>query len=104
VVGTFGEQPPKMLQAVGQAPHGRFGAAEGTAYDDPPKVTTAWGGDPHGWMGERLPDVGSDLWQEYEASLNDLERCCKDPSAAGCLVDPIGNKEQWLERLDAASR
>jgi hypothetical protein len=104
VVGTFGEQPPKMLQAVGQAPHGRFGAAKGTADDDPPDVYTAWGTLPHGWMGERLPDVDSDLWKLYEAGLKDLERCCKDPSAAGCLVEPIGNKKQWLEQLDTASR
>lgn len=98
MVGDFGEQPAKMLQSVGQAPHGRFGAKEGTSLQNPPDITTAYGKDPHGWMGERLPFAGSDLWEEYETSLSNLQRCCADPTAAGCIVEPIGNRDDWLRR------
>ncbi len=101
IVGTFGEQPAKMLQSVGQAPHGRFAAKPGTALENPPDVTSAWGTHPHGWMGERLPHVDSALWDQYEAGLRDLQRCCKDPTAAGCIVEPIGNLEAWLKRKSA---
>jgi hypothetical protein len=100
-VGDFGEQPAKMLQSIGQAPHGRFGAAKGTAYDNPPQVYTAWGSLPHGWMGARLPDVDSYLWKEYESKVQDLQRCCANPSAPGCIVEPIENLKQWLERKEA---
>lgn len=100
MVGDFGEQPAKMLQSVGQAPHGRFGAAKGTAFENPPQVYTAEGKLPHGWMGERLPDVHSFLWNEYEAHVKELERCCADHAAPGCIVEPIENLKQWLSRTD----
>ena len=93
-----------MLQSVGQAPHGRFAAKPGTALEKPPDVTSAWGTHPHGWMGERLPHVDSELWKEYEAGLCDLQRCCKDPTAAGCIVEPIGNLEAWLKRKASEDR
>ena len=101
-VGDFGEQPAKMLQSIGQAPHGLFGAPKGTAYDNPDPVYTAWGTEPHGWMGIRLPDVNSSLWTEYDAKIKDLQRCCADHSTPGCIVEPIENMKQWLARQDAA--
>ncbi len=104
VVGDFGEQPARMLQSIGQAPHGHFGAAEGTAYDNPPQASTAWGSLPHGWMGARLPQVGSGLWEEYGAKIEDLQRCCNDPAAPGCIVEPIENLKNWLARQDAAAK
>lgn len=102
MVGDFGEQPAKMLQSIGQAPHGRFGAPKGTAYDNPDPVYTVYGLLPHGWMGARLPEVNSSRWTEYEANIRDLQRCCDDHSASGCIVEPIENMKQWLKRTDAA--
>jgi hypothetical protein len=104
MVGDFGEQPAKMLQSIGQAPHGRFGAKEGTAYDDPNPVYTSFGLLPHGWMGIRLPEVNSSLWAEYDAHIRDLQRCCEDHSAPGCIVEPIENMKRWLERADAKDK
>jgi len=98
-IPTFGEQPAKMLQAVGQAPHGRFGAKPGAKGE--PGLTTAWGAHPHGWMGTRLPDADTDLWASYEADVRDLQRCCKDHSAPGCIIEPIEGKAAWLTRETA---
>jgi hypothetical protein len=53
-------------------------------------------------MGARLPQAGSDLWQEYAAKIEDLQRCCYDPAAPGCIVEPIENLKQWLKRNDTA--
>ena len=100
MVGDFGEQPAKMLQSIGQAPHGRFGAAKGTAFESPPQVYTAYGKLPHGWMGKRLPDVNSALWKDYGTHVRDLQRCCADPSAPGCIVEPIENLKHWLSRTE----
>jgi len=96
-IPSFGEQPAKMLQSVGQAPHGRFGAKPGTAAQNPPDVTTEYGKHPHAWMGKRLPDVDTDMWSIYQADVEALKRCCKDHSAPGCIVEPIQNKQEWLE-------
>jgi hypothetical protein len=100
-VGDFGEQPAKMLQSIGQAPHGQFGAPKGTAYDNPDPVYTDWGLQPHGWMGVRLPEVDSTLWAQYDAKIKELQRCCDDHSAPGCIVEPIENMKKWLERQEA---
>ncbi|MDG2304735.1 MAG: hypothetical protein P8R42_08775 [Candidatus Binatia bacterium] len=94
-IPTFGMQPPKMLQSIGMAAHGRFGAK---SLEDLNEVTSTWGEIPHGWMGERLPDVASDLWQGYHGSIEALQACCKDPTGPGCLVEPIESKAAWLER------
>ncbi|MDG2049498.1 MAG: hypothetical protein P8M78_05000 [Myxococcota bacterium] len=98
-IPTFGEQPAKMMQSVGMAAHGRFGAQPGTV-EDQNRVTTAWGASPHGWMGDRLPDPNSDLWTEYYEHVEALQKCCDDPSGPGCLVEPIGSKSEWLERQE----
>ena len=103
-VGDFGEQPAKMLQSIGQAPHGRFGAPKGTVYHNPDPTYTAWGIEPHGWMGARLPEVDSELWKEYDAKVKDLQRCCDDLSAPGCTVEPIENLKQWIKRTEASSK
>jgi hypothetical protein len=52
-------------------------------------------------MGSRLPEVDSDLWAEYHAKIKDLQRCCDDHAAPGCIVTPIENMKQWLARQDA---
>ena len=79
-------------------------APKGTAYDNPDPVYTAWGAQPHGWMGSRLPEVGSYLWAKYHAKIKDLQRCCDDHSAPGCIVTPIENMKQWLARQDATTK
>jgi hypothetical protein len=104
VVGDFGEQPAKMLQSVGKAPLGRFGAAKGTAFHNPHQVYTAWGLSSHGWMGERLPYVDSRLWKGYAANIKELQRCCDDHSAPGCIVAPIENMRLWLKRVEASRK
>ena len=101
-IPTFGEQPAKMLQSIGMAAHGRFGAKPGTVKDQN-YVTTPWGDAPHGWMGERLPDVGSDLWKEYYAKVEALQKCCDDPNSPGCIIESIEDKKQWLQRQKTKS-
>jgi hypothetical protein len=49
-------------------------------------------------MGERLPDPDSELWVQYFAHVEALQKCCDDPGAPGCIVEPIGSKKEWLER------
>jgi len=96
-IPTFGEQPAKMLQSIGEAPHGRFGVKAGSAMQKEADPTTEWGTHPHGWMGKRLPHVDSDMWALYQADVEALQRCCKDHSAPGCIVKPIQSKTEWLE-------
>jgi hypothetical protein len=99
-IPTFGEQPAKMLQSIGRAPHGRLGAKPGTSLVDPPRPTSAWADSyPHSyWM-----PVGNDLTREmwditYTHDVAELERCCADPTAPGCIVEPIESKAAWLAR------
>jgi hypothetical protein len=94
VVGTFGQQPAKMLQSIGRAPHGRLGTPAGAPLDDGPAVASAWASaypNPY-WM-----PVGNDLPLEqwnviYERDVAELERCCADHDAPGCIVEPIAGK------------
>lgn len=104
-IPTFGEQPAKMLQAIGQAPHGRFGARPGTIGESPPDVYSGWASTfPHSaWMppGDELPYAE---WSRiYEQDVKDLQRCCQDPDAPGCIVSPIESLRAWLDEKDAAS-
>jgi hypothetical protein len=94
VVGTFGQQPAKMLQSIGRAPHGRLGTPEGAPVGDGPAVASAWASSyPNSyWM-----PVGNDLTLEqwriiYEHDVAELERCCADHDAPGCIVEPISGK------------
>ncbi|MBM4267034.1 MAG: hypothetical protein FJ144_10530 [Deltaproteobacteria bacterium] len=100
VVGTFGQQPAKMLQSIGRAPHGILGNPPGASVTEGPKTTSAWANTfPHDfWM-----PVGNELTLEewnviYEQDVADLERCCADHDAPGCIVEPIVNKEAWLRQ------
>lgn len=99
-IPTFGEQPAKMLQAIGQAAHGTFGAQLGTAHERAPDVYDDWAAAyPHSaWMppGNTLPYTE---WRRiYEQDIADLARCCQDPGAAGCIVSPIEDLKTWLAR------
>jgi hypothetical protein len=99
-IPLFGEQPAKMLQAIGQAPHGRFGARPGTIYQSPPDPFDAWASTyPHStWMppGNELPYTE---WQRiYQQDVEDLQRCCENPDAPGCIVSPIQGLEAWLQQ------
>lgn len=103
-IPLFGEQPAKMLQAIGQAPHGRLGARLGTIYESPPVPYNQWASNyPHSaWM-----PIGNELsyteWRRiYEQDVKDLERCCEDPEAPGCIVSPIQGLQAWLEQHKAA--
>ncbi len=94
-IPTFGMQPAKMMQSIGMAAHGRFGAA---SIDDLNQATSPWGAAPHGWMGERLPDVDTEQWQSFRAGVDELQKCCEEPSTPGCIFEPIESKKQWLAR------
>ena len=95
-IPTFGMQPSKMLQSLGLAAHGEFGAKSLKEQKDP---QTHWGGHPHGWMGERLPDIDTEQWESFHKGVLELQECCKDPTGPGCIVEPIESKAAWLERL-----
>lgn len=104
VVGSFGLQPAKMMQSVGRAPHGKIANAAGGSITDGPDVTTASAGTyPHSyWM-----PVGNQLTKEewdvtYERDLAELERCCADHTAPGCIVEPILGRDAWLKRAMSA--
>ena len=104
VIPTFGQQPAKMLQSVGQAPHGILGNPAGAPIDVGPEVLSAWGRTyPHSyWM-----PVGNQLTLEewnviYQRDLAELERCCADHDAPGCIVEPVENKAAWLKRAMSA--
>jgi hypothetical protein len=34
----------------------------------------------------------------YQHDVEELERCCADPDAAGCLIDPIESLQRWIDR------
>jgi hypothetical protein len=104
MVGTFGRQPAKMLQSIGRAPHGRFGTPAGAPLDEGPATDSAWASAyPHDvWM-----PVGNQLTREewdaiYGRDVAELERCCADHDAPGCIVEPIEGKSARLERTMAA--
>jgi hypothetical protein len=104
-IPTFGEQPAKMLQAIGQAPHGRLGARPGTIYESPPDVYSQWASTfPHSaWMplGDELPYTE---WSRiYQQDVEDLQRCCENPDAPGCIVSPIQNLRDWLKEQETAA-
>ncbi|WP_136656705.1 hypothetical protein [Nitratireductor sp. XY-223] len=100
-IPTFGHQPAKMLQSVGQAPHGRLGARYGTIDEDPPDPFSALTKSyPHSyWMplGNELPFTEWNLI--YEHSVAELQRCCADHDAPGCEVAPIEGRADWLKRM-----
>jgi len=104
-IPTFGEQPAKMLQSVDQAPHGRFNAQPGTVFESPPDPYDEWASTyPHSvWMppGNRLPYTE---WREiYQQDVKELERCCDDHDAPGCIVSPIQSLRAWLEDNNISS-
>lgn len=103
-IPTFGEQPAKMLQSIGKAPHGRFGAKPGTSPEDPPEVLSRWGASyPNSyWMPVGNEDTLTAWNVIYEQDVAALERCCADPGAPGCIVEPIESKQAWLSRQMAA--
>ena len=52
---------------------------------------------------------GNDLTLEqwnviYERDLADLQRCCADHAAPGCIVEPIESRKAWLARTADAHR
>lgn len=99
-IPTFGEQPPKMLQSVGEAPHGRLGAPKGSASGPGPEVESAWA---KAWPHSAWMPPGNELtpaeWNVvYRRDLADLQRCCADHDAPGCIVEPIESRKSWLSR------
>lgn len=104
-IPTFGAQPAKMLQSIGQAQHGRFGDRPGNINESPPdpydELASTY---PHSaWMplGNQLPYTE---WRRiYEQDVKDLERCCQTPEASGCIISPIQSLRAWLEAQDADS-
>ena len=93
-IPTFGEQPAKMLQSIGAAPHGVHGAEPGSIGKNPPQVLSEWGQTwPHKYWspdGQTLPEA---VWHSiYDKAIADLERCCNDPGAPGCIVEPIDKR------------
>lgn len=103
IVGTFGKQPAKMLQSIGRAPHGRIGTPADAPLEPGPNVVDQWGETyPHNyWM-----PVGNDLSKEqwdviYDHDVAELERCCADHDAPGCIVEPIQGKSAWLKAQSA---
>jgi len=104
VVGSFGLQPAKMLQSVGRAPHGRLGApAEGSVADGP-KVDSAQAASyPHSYWMPPGNELTLEEWHvTYDRDVAALERCCADPTAPGCIVEPIEGRESWLRRQMSA--
>ncbi|MDG2303328.1 MAG: hypothetical protein P8R42_01540 [Candidatus Binatia bacterium] len=53
-------------------------------------------------MGSRLPDEDTDLRAEYGKDVEELQRCCEDHDAPGCIVEPITNNKEWPARQMAA--
>jgi hypothetical protein len=105
-IPTFGEQPAKMIQSVGQAPHGQFGAASssnGAAAADP---KSAWAhAYPNSYWMPPANDLTLEQWNViYEQDLAALQRCCADHDAPDCIVEPIENRNAWLTRMMAAHR
>ncbi len=102
-VPTFGEQPAKMLQSIGQAPHGRLGARVGTHNEDTLVPYSHWASSyPHSyWMppGNALPLAE---WNTvYQQDVDDLQHCCDNPEASGCIVTPIQSLKDWLADKNA---
>lgn len=102
-IPTFGRQPAKMLQSVGRAPHGRLGTPADAPPDDGPDVVSAsFAAYPHAaWM-----PTGNDLTREqwdviYQHDLAELERCCADHTAPGCIVEPIDGKAALRAQMSA---
>jgi hypothetical protein len=103
-IPTFGEQPAKMIQSVGQAPHGRFGAQPGSNSAAEPDPVDEWA---HTYPNSYWMPPGNEFTLEqwnviYEQALADLQRCCADHDAPGCIVEPIENRNAWLTRMMAA--
>lgn len=102
-IPTFGAQPAKMLQSVGQAPHGRFGARLGTIQEAPPNPYDDWASAyPNTvWMplANQLPYAE---WRQiYQSDMEALQRCCENPEADGCMVSPIQSLKDWLDAQSA---
>ena len=105
-IPTFREQPAKMLQSIGQARHGRLAARPGTINEAPP--------DPYSEMASSYPHSywmppGNDLplaeWNRiYQQDVKDLQRCCDNPEAPGCIVSPIQSLEEWLADRNAGEK
>jgi hypothetical protein len=105
IIPTFGQQPAKMLQSIGQAPHGRLGARPGTILQSAPDVYDDWASTyPYStWMPLGNPRPYTDWRRIYQQDVEDLQRCCENPEAPGCIVSPIQSLKSWLAEQDAAS-
>lgn len=101
-IPTFGEQPAKMLQSVGQAPHGQFAARPGAIAAA--HAADAWAqAYPHSHWMPPANDFTLEQWNAiYAQAVTDLQRCCADHAAPGCIVEPIESREAWRARLMAA--
>src|SRR5262249_37418790 len=103
VIPTFGQQPAKMLQSIGRAPHGRLGTPAGSPVDDGPQGVGPGG---RGYPQPARMPVGNELTLEqwnviYDHDVAELERCCADHDAPGCIVEPIQSKSAWLATMSA---
>ena len=104
VVGAFGLQPAKMLQSIGRAPHGRLGTPANGSVTEGPDVASTWAETyPHSYWMPPGNELTLEEWHViYDAAVADLERCCADPKAPGCIVEPIENRDAWLARRMSA--
>lgn len=103
VVGAFGQQPAKMLQSIGRAPHGRLGTPAGAPTDQGPKVDSRWAATyPHSYWMPPGDQLTLEEWNViYDHDVAELERCCADHDAPGCIVEPIESRSAWLKRMSA---
>ena len=103
LVGSFGQQPAKMLQSIGRAPHGKIGTPAGAPLDDGPKVESQWAAT---YPNDYWMPVGNQLTREqwsviYDHDVAELERCCADHDAPGCTVEPIAGKPAAASTMSA---
>ena len=104
VVGTFGQQPAKMAQSIGRAPHGKIGNSPGAPTSDGPSVDSKWASTyPHSYWMPVGNQLTLDQWKViYEHDVAELERCCADHDAPGCIVTPVAGKAAWLKQQMSA--
>jgi len=103
-IPTFGDQPAKMMQSIGQAPHGRFGARPGTIYESPPEPYSDWASTyPHSYWMPLSNWIPFTEWERiYQDDVKALQRCCQTPDAPECIIEPIQSLQDWLEANKAA--
>jgi hypothetical protein len=94
VVHSFGRQPEKTRPSIGRAPHGKIGTPAGAPIDDGAKVESQWAAT---YPNDYWMPVGNELTRQqwsviYDHDVAELERCCADHDAPGCIVEPIAGK------------